>query len=366
MQADKEERFGSGGATPDAPQPLRSNFAETAFWAPQVLTGADGSATLEFTVPDSVTAWSVWVHAVTRDLKGGSLQRTSRSVKELMVRPYVPRFLREGDRAVLEVMVNNAASRPMQGTLTLDIQDLELQKSVLSDFGVQKASQSFRVEAGKGTRLRFPLTTPTRVGPVAFRVVARSENHSDGELRPLPVLPGRMHLAQSRFVTLKGKDSKTMQFEDLRAGGDPTRVNEQLVVTVDTQLFYSALQALPYLVDYPYECTEQTLNRFVSTGILSSLYGQYPSVARMAKQLSERPTQLETWDAVDPNRKMALEETPWLEMAKGGAGPEAGLVKVLDPKVAAAERTSALAKLRKAQTSSGGFPWWAGALRRRT
>ncbi|WAM29385.1 alpha-2-macroglobulin family protein [Myxococcus sp. NMCA1] len=360
MQSDKEERFGRGGGTPDAPQPLRSNFAETAFWAPQVLTGADGSATLEFTVPDSVTAWSVWVHAVTRDLKGGSLQRASRSVKELMVRPYVPRFLREGDRAVLEVMVNNAASRPMQGTLTLDIQDLELQKSVLSDFGVQKASQSFRVEAGKGTRLRFPLTTPTRVGPVAFRVEARAENHSDGELRPLPVLPSRMHLAQSRFVTLKGKDSKTMQFEDLRAGGDPTRVNEQLVVTVDTQLFYSALQALPYLVNYPYECTEQTLNRFVSTGILSSLYGQYPSVARMAKQLSERPTQLETWDSVDPNRKMALEETPWLEMAKGGAGPDAGLVKVLDPKVAAAERTSALAKLRKAQTSSGGFPWWPG------
>lgn len=360
MQSDKEERFGRGGGTPDAPQPLRSNFAETAFWAPQVLTGADGSATLEFTVPDSVTAWSVWVHAVTRDLKGGSLQRASRSVKELMVRPYVPRFLREGDRAVLEVMVNNAASRPMQGALTLDIQDLELQKSVLSDFGVQKASQSFRVEAGKGTRLRFPLTTPTRVGPVAFRVEARAENHSDGELRPLPVLPSRMHLAQSRFVTLKGKDSKTMQFEDLRAGGDPTRVNEQLVVTVDTQLFYSALQALPYLVNYPYECTEQTLNRFVSTGILSSLYGQYPSVARMAKQLSERPTQLETWDSVDPNRKMALEETPWLEMAKGGAGPDAGLVKVLDPKVAAAERTSALAKLRKAQTSSGGFPWWPG------
>ncbi|WP_426751309.1 alpha-2-macroglobulin family protein [Myxococcus sp. Y35] len=360
MAADTEAGFGSGSPSAEAPQSLRSNFAETAFWLPQVLTGADGSATLEFTVPDSVTAWSVWVHALTRDLKGGALQRTSRSVKELMVRPYVPRFLREGDRAVLEVMVNNAASRPMQGTLTLDILDVETQQSVLPDFGVRKASQAFTVAAGKGTRLRFPLTTPTRVGSVAFRVEARAENHSDGELRPLPLLPGRMHLAQSRFVTLKGKDAKTMRFEDLRAGGDPTRVNEQLVVTVDTQLFYSALQALPYLVNYPYECTEQTLNRFVSTGILASLYGQYPSVARMAKQLSERPSQLETWDAVDPNRKMALEETPWLELAKGGAGPEAGLVKVLDPKVAAAERTAALAKLRKAQTSSGGFPWWPG------
>ncbi|GHG72259.1 MG2 domain-containing protein [Comamonas sp. JC664] len=348
------------GGAEAPPEALRSNFAETAFWVPRVLNGADGSATLEFTVPDSVTAWSVWVHALTRDLKGGSLQRTSRSVKELMVRPYVPRFLREGDRAVLEVMVNNAGAAPLKGSLSLDIVDLETQKSVRADFGVQTASQGFSVAAGKGTRLRFPLTTPARVGTVAFRVEARAGDLSDGELRPVPVLPGRMHLSQSRFVTLKGSDGKTMRFDDLRAGGDPTRVNEQLVVTVDTQLFYSALQALPYLVNYPYECTEQTLNRFVSAGILSSLYGQYPSVARMAKKLSERPTQLETWDSVDPNRKLALEETPWLEMAKGGQEVDAGLVKVLDPRVAAAERASAMAKLRKAQTASGGFPWWPG------
>ena len=353
----------AGNAQPGQAAPanaLRSNFAETAFWVPQLLTGADGSATLEFTVPDSVTAWSVWVHALTRDLKGGSVQRTTRSVKELMVRPYVPRFLREGDQAVLEVVVNNAAERPQQGTLTLDIVDAESRKSLLRDFGVKTASLTFNVPPGRGTNLRFPLTTPAKVGAVAFRVEARAGNLSDGELRPLPVLPGRMHLAQSRFVTLKGASSKTMTFEDLRAGGDPTRVNEQLVVTVDTQLFYSALQALPYLMDFPYECTEQTLNRFVSAGILSSLYGQYPEVAKMAKTLSERPTRFETWDQVDPNRKMSLEETPWLQMAQGGGDAEGDLVRVLDPKVASAERAASLAKLRKAQTSSGGFPWFPG------
>jgi uncharacterized protein YfaS (alpha-2-macroglobulin family) len=341
-------------------EPPRSNFAETAFWIPQLLTGADGSATLEFTVPDSVTAWSAWVHAVTRDLQGGSVQRTARSVKELMVRPYVPRFLREGDKAVLEVVVNNASAQRQQGTLTLDILDAETEKSVLASFGVTSASQPFTVEPGKGTALRFALSTPAKVGTVAFRVSARAGNLGDGELRPLPVLPGRMHLAQSRFVTLRGPDRKEFTFEDLRRNDDPSRVHEQLVVTVDTQLFYSVLQALPYLVDYPYECTEQTLNRFVSTGIVSSLYGQYPAVAKMAKALSERPTRLETWDAADPNRKMSLEETPWLQEAKGGEETGHGLVKVLDPAVAKAEREASLSKLRKAQTSSGGFPWWPG------
>jgi uncharacterized protein YfaS (alpha-2-macroglobulin family) len=311
-------------------------------------------------VPDSVTAWSVWVHALTRDLQGGSAQKTVRSVKELMVRPYVPRFLREGDQAVLEVVVNNAGEQRQQGTLVLDILDVETEKSVLASFGVKAASQSFTVEPGKGTHLRFPLTAPARVGPVAFRVTARAGNLSDGELRPLPVLPGRMHLTQSRFVTLRNADRNVMTFEDLKRQDDPSRVNEQLIVTVDAQLFYTVLQALPYLVDYPYECTEQTLNRFVSTGILSSLYGRYPAVAKMAKAFSARDTRLETWDATDPHRKMALEETPWLQEAQGGRDPGHALVKVLDPEVARANKASSLDKLRKAQTSSGGFPWWPG------
>ena len=199
------------------------------------------------------------------------------------------------------------------------------------------------------------------MGPIAFEVTAVSGAFSDGERRPVPVLPGRIHLAQSRFVTL-GPDEhrREMRFEDLARGGDPTRKSEQLVVTLDAQLFYSVLSALPYLVDYPYECTEQTLNRFLSTGILSSLFEDYPAVARMAAELSKRETRLETWDARDPNRKMALEETPWLLEARGGADQPHELVRVLDPKIALSRQKESLAKLRKAQTASGGFPWFPG------
>jgi uncharacterized protein YfaS (alpha-2-macroglobulin family) len=172
-----------------------------------------------------------------------------------------------------------------------------------------------------------------------------------------------MHLVQSRFVTLKNRDRKTLRFADLAALAtrpDPTLVNEQMVVTVDAQLFYTVLKALPYLVNFPYECTEQTLNRFVSTGIVSSLYRDYPAIARMAAEFSKRETPLETFDAADANRKMALEEMPWLVQAKGGRDAGHGLTNVLDPRIAKADRDAALAKLRKAQTQVGGFPWWPG------
>jgi uncharacterized protein YfaS (alpha-2-macroglobulin family) len=358
----EETKATKEAATQEAPAPLRTDFAETAFWRPQLLTGSDGSAAIEFTVPDSVTAWNVWVHAVTRDLKGGSLHKEARSVKDLMVRPYLPRFLREGDKAELKVVVNNASEREFTGKVTLDILDPESNESLLKSFGLQDAAalQPFSVAAGKGTNLTFPISAPAKVGLAAFKVTAAAGDISDGELRPLPVLPGRMHLAQSRFVTLKNKDRREMTFEDLKKLDDPTRVSEQMVVTLDAQLFYSVLSALPYLVNYPYECTEQTLNRFVSTGILSSLYKNYPAVAKMAEEFAKRDTRLETWDSADPNRKMALEETPWLTEAKGGKDAGFGMANVLDPRIANAERETALAKLRKAQTAIGAFPWWPG------
>ena len=78
------------------------------------------------------------------------------------------------------------------------------------------------------------------------------------------------------------------------------------MVTVDAQLFYGLLEALPYLINYPYECTEQTLNRFMSTGILTSLYNKYPQVARMAEALSKRETVYETFDAPIPTGRC-----PW-------------------------------------------------------
>lgn len=341
---------------------LRADFSETAFWQPHLVTDADGTASIVFEVPDSVTSWNVWVHALTRDFLSGNLHTETRTVKELMVRPYLPRFLREGDRASLKVVVNNASDREIAGELVFDIIDPATEQSVLAEFGLkpQDVKQPFTVPAGGGTNLTFPVVAPARIGTVAFRVVATAGDFSDGELRPIPLLPGRIHLAQSRFVTLRDAQRREMHFADLARDDDPTLINEQMVVTIDGQLFYQVLSALPYLVNYPYECTEQTLNRFLSAGIMTSLFDRYPAVRAMAQKLAARETRYETFDAPDPNRKMALEETPWLVEARGGEEKPDELVNVLDPRIAKANRVSALAKLRKAQTSSGGWPWFPG------
>ncbi len=354
----------SAQSAPPPASPMRSNFSETAFFRPQLLLGKDDSAVIEFTVPDSVTSWNVWVHAITKDLRGGSKKVEARTVKDLMVRPYLPRFFREGDQAAVKVLVNAAGDSDLRGQVAIDIIDPETQQSKLGLFGIKDKTLAFEVAKGKGTNLTFPMTAPRSVGQYAFKVVATAGNLSDGELRPVPVLPSRMHLMQSRFVTLRDADKRVMKFDDLAKDDDATRVNEQMVVSVDAQLFYTVLKALPYLVHFPYECSEQTLNRFVSTGIVSSLYRQYPAIAKMiAKmvgELGKRQTQLAPFAAPDPNRKLALEETPFLVESKGGGTDKDELIDVLDPRIARATRDTALAKLRQAQTANGAFPWFPG------
>jgi hypothetical protein len=342
---------------------LRTDFSETAFWEPHLVTDDEGAVAFEFTVPDSLTEWNVWLHALTRDLRSGSLHQRVRTVKELLVRPYLPRFLREGDEALVRIVVQNAGDEPMAGEVTLDILDPATEASVAADFGLalgDREGLAFDLEVGGSATLTVPLRAPRRVGAVAVRVVGSAGEFSDGELRPLPLLPGRFHLVQSRFAALQDAASRELVFEDLAADSDPTRIDEQLVVTIDAQLFYSVLNALPYLVNYPYDCTEQTLNRFLSTGIVSSVFDDYPAVATMAAELAARETRLAPWAADDPNRRMALEETPWLRAAAAGEPADADLIRVLDPRVARAQRDAALAKLREAQTSLGGFPWWPG------
>lgn len=361
----KSRDKGSGAGAPaagESPVQLRSNFSETAFFKPHLISGKDGSVSFEFIVPDSVTTWNVLAHALTKDMHGGSVSKDTKSVKELMVRPYVPRFLREGDEARLKMTVNNASTSTLTGTLSFDIEDPDTGKSVAAEFGLKTndLKASFAVAKNGSQTVGFSLKAPKKVGTYAFRVVATSGNLSDGELRPFPVLPSRMHLAQSRFAALKNKDKKILEFKDLAKGDDPTLLNEKMVVTLDTQLFYGVLQSLPYLVNSPYECIESVFNRFLASGVISSVFKKYPSVEKMAKQMSSRKTVFEKFDEADANRRMTLEESPWLEMAKGGSANDSELAAILDSRIAAIERDKSLAKIAKMQLPAGGFPWFEG------
>ncbi|OFZ19566.1 MAG: hypothetical protein A2Z20_08380 [Bdellovibrionales bacterium RBG_16_40_8] len=346
---------------------VRSNFSETAFFFPNLVNDADGNVTIKFQVPDSVTSWTLWLQGLTKDLMTASSTKQSQTVKDLLIRPYLPRFLREGDKADLRFVLNNSSDKQIDGSITIDLLENDQKTDASMRFKVSKTQLKavpFSLAAKKSFTHQVKLQTPAGLGNLVIKAVATAKNQSDGELRKLPILPGRFHLAQSKFVTLKNKDSRVLEFKDLSLSRDSNKdqslINERMVVQVDAQLFYSVLSALPYLINYPYECIEQTLNRFISTGIMTSLFSKYPSVEKMAKDFSSRKTQFESFAAPDPNRQMSLEETPWVNESKGGKESTDDLINILDSRIAKRQLADSLTKLEKGQTSLGGFPWFSG------
>lgn len=344
---------------------LRTNFSETAFFYPHLETNKDGSVSLSFTVPDSVTTWAFYAHAHSKDFLFGNVVKQTISQKELMVRPYVPRFYREDDQGKLKVVINNASqgksAREISGKVQLRILDLnDNNKDVSALFKIEEKEKEFKIKSGGSTTVNWSVRAPSFIGQYAFEVKADAGDLKDGELRPIPVLPSRIHLFQSKFITLKDKETKKIIIEDLKkAHGDKTLIHDSFVVTVDGQLIFTVLKALPYLVNYAYECTEQTLNRFLSTSIVHSVFDQFPSMKKMAADfVKDRKNQFEDWSKDDPNRKIGLEETPWMRQSEGGRAKN--LIKVLDPKVVKSQKKNSLKKLKNLQLPSGGFPWFPG------
>ncbi len=350
----------------DAPDPgnawARADFRETAFWIPSVRMNRDGSATIEFTVPDALTSWRVWTVALTRQLNAGIADRTFESARELMARPRLPRFVREGDRAALAVTVDSAAAKTLTGEVSIALTDPVSGRSLNERYGLSAdaAKAAFTLKAGKSQTFSFPIQVPPGVGDIEVRATARTSDGrlADSELRPLPVLPSRTHLSQSRFAALRGNERRTLSF-DVNAG-DSSLVSEALVVTVDANLIDGALAALPSLTRTPYASVEAIMSRLVATSVMAGLAGDFPSLGKRAQKLaSQRTTRLLPFDEDDPNRRIALEETPWLSAARGGATGD-DVLSILDPEVARAERDNAERRLREAQHHSGGFAWWPG------
>jgi uncharacterized protein YfaS (alpha-2-macroglobulin family) len=121
----------------------------------------------------------------------------------------------------------------------------------------------------------------------------------------------------------------------------------------------TVLNSLPSLVRYPYECTEQLLNRYVPLAITNSFYRKYPALRASVAKIPKRGTLTPAWDRDNPARLMSLMETPWEEESKGRK-TSLPLVDLLDPKVVAGEKEDAFSKLKAYQNADGSFPWFPG------
>ncbi len=340
---------------PQAPVAVRRDFSETAYYNPQ-LKLVKGEAGFSFRIPERLTSWRVTSYMITRDVKRGSLSAETVTKKDLMVRLDLPRFLREGDRSRLTAVVTNDTKGELSGEVTLSVSSGGEEAS--AGLGLKELKRSFTVKAGGSEALYWDAAAPYGTAAYKVRAVARAGALADAQENDLPVLPSRERLIASGVAALDGDSSKTFRLPELEAK-DGTRVTEALHLEVQPQLLLTVLNSLPFLVHYPYECTEQLLNRYVPLAITNGFYSRYPQLRAAVGKIPERSTLTPEWERDNPVRMMSLMETPW-ERESRGREAYWPAVDMLDPKVVAGEKSEALEKLKSYQNPDGSFPWFPG------
>lgn len=267
------ERLGLPGT--EIPVQVRSDFRETALWRPHVVTGADGRAEVEFTYPDNLTRWTAKARAHSAGADFGVEEGESATRLPLLVRLQAPRFFTEGDETVVSLNLDNRTDEVLSTRAALAVEGLELLGFLDQERLVAEGPGLVELPAQGGVRLDWKVRA-TSAGAAKFRAEVKSSTFGDAIERSLPVYA---HGIEALLVKAGRFDGPGIEF-DLELPEERGAETTRLEVQVTPSLAVTMLDALPYLVDYPYGCTEQTLSRFVPTAV----------VAHTLEQLGVDPT----------------------------------------------------------------------------
>jgi Bacterial Alpha-2-macroglobulin MG10 domain/Alpha-2-macroglobulin family/MG2 domain len=343
---------------------VRKNFNETAFFFPDLRTDSSGSVEFSFNMPEAVTQWKWMNFAHTKDLAFGYSEKSVITQKELMVQPNLPRFLREGDKIELSVKIVNLTDSEMTGQAELQLLDATTNEPVDGLFINREANQYFTAAAKQSVAVNFAIDVPFQFNkPVICRIVARSKNISDGEEAALPILSDRLLVTESLLLNMPGSGTKNYKFDKLlRSGNSETLNQHRITLEYTANPVWYAVQALPYLMEYPYECSEQTFNRFYANALGSSIVKSSPRIQHVFEnwKTSDTAAMLSNLQKNQELKSLLLEETPWVLQAKEESQQKRNIALLFDPVKMNQGLQSAINKLQDLQLPDGSFTWFKG------
>ncbi|HEX6088316.1 MAG TPA: alpha-2-macroglobulin family protein [Thermoanaerobaculia bacterium] len=233
---------------------VRSDFRSTAFWKPDVVTDANGTATVKFTYPEALTTWRATARAVTTGAQFGMTSSTARTSMPLLVRLQGPRFFVAGDRVTVSAVINNNTDQPQTVNASLDAKGLTrsggqaILPVVVPPHGEARADWTVLAEIA---------------GTAKLTVTARNAQVGDAMERDFIVYEHGIDKLIARSGKMRGDEAV------IRLDLPRERRATDLVVQVAPSIAVTMLDALPYLVEFPYGCTEQTMSRFLPAAIVA-------------------------------------------------------------------------------------------------
>jgi uncharacterized protein YfaS (alpha-2-macroglobulin family) len=339
----------------------RKNLNETAFFFPHLTADKDGVVRMTFTMPEALTEWKFLGFAHDAQLRAGGLIDTVVTAKDLMVQPNPPRFVREGDAIEFTVKVSNQSDQPQRGTVQLTFADAATLAPADAALGNTATEQAFDVPAKQSRSYSWRIAVPDGLGFLTYKAVAATAQASDGEEGFLPVLSRRILVTESLPLPIRGKATKTFTFPKLLdSGKSDTLRHQSLTVQMTSQPAWYAVMALPYLMEFPYECSEQVFNRLYANTLARLIANSDPKIRRVFDQWKNTPALDSPLTKNQDLKSVLLEETPWVREAKNESEARRNVGVLFDANRLDDETARTLKKLTDQQLGNGLWPWFPG------
>ncbi len=342
----------------------RRNLTETAFFYPQLLSDSNGTVRIQFTMPEALTEWRFLGFAHDRRLRAGLLTGKAVTAKDLMVQPNPPRFLREGDLIEFTVKVSNQSDRAQRGQVRLTFNDGLTDQPADALLANTRPEQAFSIPARESRTFAWRIAVPDGLSVLTYKAVGATETLSDGEEGFVPVLARRILVTESLPLPIRGPATKRFEFQSLLdAGKSKTLRQQSLTVQMVSQPAWYAVMALPYLMEFPYECSEQTFNRYYANTLARFIANSDPKIRRVFDLWKNTPALDSPLQKNEELKSVMIEESPWLQQAESESQARKAVGVLFDDNRLGAELERALQKLRDAQMPDGGWAWFPGGPR---
>lgn len=337
---------------------IRENFAETAFFYPQLRTNEKGEVSISFVLPESLTRWTFMGLAHTRNVDYGKKEATATASKEFMLQPNMPRFVRVGDKANIAASLMNLSDKGVKGTVRMELFNPETEKVFYSQ------KQKFDVKGGETGHVNFTFEVSDKYAVMACRMVADGDTFSDGEQRYIPVLTDKQWVTETVPLNVNGEGAHTFSLENLFNKYSKTASEQRLTVEFTAHPAWYAVQALPVVANPQNEDALSWATAYYAHSLAAFIVKENPRIKQVFDSWKAQGGTKETFMSnLQKNQELKnilLAETPWLTEATNEAEQKQRIATLFDLNTMNSQLAVSVEKLGELQNADGAWSWYKG------
>ena len=337
---------------------IRENFAETAFFYPQLRTNEKGEVSISFVLPESLTRWKFMGLAHTRNVDYGKIEATATASKEFMLQPNMPRFVRVGDKANIAASLMNLSDKGVKGTVRMELFNPETEKVFYSQ------KQKFDMKGGETGHVNFAFEVSDKYAVMACRMVADGDTFSDGEQRYIPVLTDKQWVTETVPLNVNGEGAHIFSLENLFNKHSKTASEQRLTVEFTAHPAWYAVQALPVVANPQNEDALSWATAYYAHSLAACIVKENPRIKQVFDSWKAQGGTKETFMSnLQKNQELKnilLAETPWLTEATNEAEQKQRIATLFDLNTMNSQLAVSVEKLGELQNADGAWSWYKG------